>query len=88
MPTVLCPRCGYMVNRASNAFGKDRPEPGDYTLCLNCGCWLQLSEAMTLKFAPDMEALAGLSPRRLAKAQALATLLRLRGRLHGPGTRH
>jgi ribosomal protein L40E len=36
-PKQLCLRCGYYMDHATNASGKGRPVPGDFSVCLNCG---------------------------------------------------
>lgn len=42
-----CPRCEYRADAASAADGSSaRPEPGDITLCLRCGCPMEFAEDM------------------------------------------
>lgn len=35
-----CPACGYHINAATRVDKNlpDQPKPGDYTVCINCGC--------------------------------------------------
>jgi len=45
------PCCGYEVDDVSSIYQKDAvPEPGDFSICLNCGSWLRFTEdAATLR---------------------------------------
>ena len=43
----FCPRCFKLLNAATNMEGKDKPEPGDFTICIKC--------SSVLRFNPDMQ---------------------------------
>lgn len=41
----LCPNCGDKLDAATNMPGENGgPEPGDPTICLNCGCILVFTD--------------------------------------------
>lgn len=42
----FCPQCFHLLDAATNMTSRDKPEPGDYTVCINC--------ASVLRFGPDM----------------------------------
>ena len=49
-----CPACNYQCDSASAVDGKHKPPvPGDYSLCLNCGEWLEFSSDMALIIIPE-----------------------------------
>jgi len=91
MPKCFCLRCGYVVDAAApiNKKRSGPPEPGDISLCLNCGGWLKWNDDMHLVLASADEAYADLSVEKKAKlAMAQAVILK-RGLLHhGQGTKH
>lgn len=48
-PPSLCLRCGYYVDHAAKLTGKTGPpEPGDFTLCLNCGQLFRFNKQLGL----------------------------------------
>lgn len=49
MPPQTCPACGAKHDAATCATGKDKPDPGDLSICIRCGSALQ--------FGPDFELL-------------------------------
>lgn len=58
MPPQLCPRCGYFLDAATHAEGRDRrPKPGDLTMCLECQAPLQFSDELNLGIV-DLDELA------------------------------
>lgn len=49
-----CPACNYLCDSASVANGKHQvPLPGDLSVCLNCGEWLEFSSDMALIKMPE-----------------------------------
>ena len=39
LPAFSCPWCGHLCDRATQWAGKfARPDPGDTTVCIECGC--------------------------------------------------
>jgi hypothetical protein len=60
----MCPACGFLVDTASNMEGTRTPDPGDLSLCVNCGqpavfdAMLQLRPMTTdefLRLPPDLK---------------------------------
>jgi hypothetical protein len=49
LPISFCPICFYKMDCASQYLGEERPEPGDPSLCLNCGAILVFNEEMRLR---------------------------------------
>jgi hypothetical protein len=43
----FCPKCFHMLDAATNMEGPEKPEPGDYTVCIRC--------ASVLRWNPDMQ---------------------------------
>lgn len=49
-----CPACNYECNAATDtADVHQTPNPGDLSICLNCGEWLEFADDMALKFISD-----------------------------------
>ena len=48
---LACRVCGRVADSASNALGDDDlcPQPGDYTVCINCGALSVFTREMTLR---------------------------------------
>jgi hypothetical protein len=44
-----CPHCGYLVNAATDIQAETEPQPGDYSLCLNCGAGLVFTSTMEVR---------------------------------------
>jgi hypothetical protein len=44
-----CAKCGYKMDQASDAFGEDKPKPGDLSVCLNCGAIAVFGENLQLR---------------------------------------
>jgi hypothetical protein len=46
----LCPYCGYFFDCATAINGSAaRPKPGDYSICINCGCASVLNADLSLR---------------------------------------
>ncbi|MBN1625009.1 MAG: hypothetical protein JW944_00680 [Deltaproteobacteria bacterium] len=45
-----CPWCGYALDAVSNADINENfsPKPGDLSICINCGGWLEFADDMKL----------------------------------------
>lgn len=55
MPRCNCPACGYELDMATNAFGKERPKRGDATVCLRCGNVMVFRKNLTVRSLTDEE---------------------------------
>lgn len=49
MPTCNCPYCGHEFNRASSLTSKDRPSPGDLTLCIKCSLVMAFDDDLRVR---------------------------------------
>ena len=47
-----CPTCNYTIDCASAVEGNHIPMPHDFSVCLNCGEWLEFSDDMALIIMP------------------------------------
>jgi hypothetical protein len=80
MPPVRCLNCGYDCDRASGivdqqAPDQQRPEPGDFSLCINCGHLSAYADDLTLRPLTDAEILlAAGDPHIVAASTALAAV--------------
>jgi hypothetical protein len=54
-----CPYCGTLNDAASDPFGRATPQPGDTSMCIDCGEFSVFTDAMTLRAltAPEFAAL-------------------------------
>lgn len=43
----FCPKCFKLLDAATNMEGHEKPEPGDFTICIDC--------RSVLRFTPDMQ---------------------------------
>lgn len=48
-----CPCCGYKMDSVSGANTNSRPQPGDATVCIDCGAICKFDENMAMKLALD-----------------------------------
>lgn len=51
-PNYRCP-CGYVMNRATSAYGEHTPTEDDITFCMSCGKMYQFNKDLSLRPAPD-----------------------------------
>jgi|SRR5579885_2314751 len=47
MPETLCPYCQHPLDACTPPFGLDSPSPGDLSICIQCGGFLEI--------APDLK---------------------------------
>ena len=54
-----CPACGLKMDASSDMDGKAIPKPGDFTLCIRCGCVLVFTDELIGRRAEqaDLDAL-------------------------------
>jgi hypothetical protein len=80
MPPARCLNCGYACDRASGivdrqAPDQQRPEPGDFSLCINCGHLSVFADDLTLRPLTDAAILeAAGNPHFVAASTALAAV--------------
>ena len=55
MPLTKCTNCGKKIDGALSVGGDYTPEPGNYTLCLDCGHLMVFADDMTLRDPTDEE---------------------------------
>jgi len=83
VPLSHCPECGHKLDAANvveeGEIQGTQPEPGDFTICLNCGHLMVFTEGLKLREPNDEEAriIAG-DKRMLAIQRARAIVLRER----------
>lgn len=73
---TLCPRCGYEVDGATVITQQKEvaPEPGDISLCLNCGGLNEFSPSLSLLKVPrdrELDILHGPNGALIREAQLL-----------------
>jgi hypothetical protein len=49
IPQSFCPACDYRMEMADNVHGGGAPDPGDCSVCLNCGQLLIFTDDLTLR---------------------------------------
>lgn len=49
LEVTKCPVCDANLNAAAPAEGENRPNPGDYSLCLYCGEYLRFTDELKLR---------------------------------------
>lgn len=83
LPKSACPTCGYEVDDASrpvnvNPGERDKPVPGDLSLCLKCGEVLVFQEDMHLSLAnlKDFEGIEDYEMKMMDRAQKLIREMR------------
>jgi hypothetical protein len=81
IPECFCPTCKHPFDRATNGNGiAAAPNPGDVSVCVECGEYLEFNPDMTLRRLPDDEFAAMPYPVRY-KLFYLRSLLRARRRM-------
>lgn len=60
-PAELCPKCGRLFTKVSNATGHGAPEPGDWSVCIGYSALLRFGPALRV-YLPSHVELAALSP--------------------------
>lgn len=75
LPKTTCPSCGYgEMDSASCVTGeKVEPQPGDFSLCLNCGEWLVYNDILVPRLArrAEVESLDETAKAQLTRASKL-----------------
>ncbi len=57
VPASLCPVCGYMLDSVESITNPDdKPDPGDFTVCMGCARVLQFDDRL-IPFLPLADAL-------------------------------
>jgi hypothetical protein len=51
----LCPGCGAFLDAATSTLAPARPEPKDFTICINCARVLIWDENMQLRLASEAD---------------------------------
>lgn len=49
MPKDRCPVCAHGFDDATDAFGNRRPKPGDLSMCIQCGSFLEFRFDLTTR---------------------------------------
>jgi hypothetical protein len=75
---TLCLKCGYATDMASNVSSKGKPQPGDYTLCLNCGQLMQFNDKLYPVMLGDGK-VAELTDQQRRIVEATKAFIRRRG---------
>jgi hypothetical protein len=44
VPESFCPKCFTLLDAVSNLYGRNAPDPGDFTICINCASVLRFDE--------------------------------------------
>ena len=84
MPGAMCLRCGYFVDRATNVTDENKPNEGDFTVCLNCGALNRFDKNMRLVPCSEHDPeLYELRPDRLNALRLTQDFIRQRGPIHG-----
>jgi hypothetical protein len=55
MPASICPVCSYKLDGVTNLTSRDKPEPGDYTVCIGCRSVLKFGPGMGLEKSSLLE---------------------------------
>jgi hypothetical protein len=87
LPMNLCPACGYAADRATGITGKEKPEIGDYSVCINCGALLRFGVGFTLEHVKDVNDLLRTWNKR-AIIKASQSFIRARGPIPKNETKH
>lgn len=76
VPLDRCRVCASPNDRAADLFGAQRPTPGDFSICINCGALSMYNDDLSLREPTDdeREQLPDLGLRAIA-------VIRLRGRV-------
>lgn len=73
VPLQHCPNCGVPLDATGRASAsKDRPQPGNATVCLNCGHLMVFADDMSLRAPTDAEVVELAADADMLRAQTLA----------------
>lgn len=51
MPANVCPYCQYELDACSDPINLNSPSPGDFSVCIKCGGFLQFKTDLTVQAA-------------------------------------
>jgi hypothetical protein len=72
LPEVRCSSCGTKLNAATHVGPDDpRPEPGDFSICLDCGHLSAYADDLTLRPLTDAEIIEAAGDKRILATQRL-----------------
>lgn len=79
-----CPQCNYKLDGSTHVHGESAslPEPGDFSICLNCGQVLVYESACSLRkaAAKEIDELMTKQPEAWATIEKAQMFIRKRGR--------
>jgi hypothetical protein len=55
VPLSICPICFHKLDGIANMTGHEKPEPGDFTVCVGCRSVLKFGPGMGLELSSLME---------------------------------
>jgi hypothetical protein len=55
IPVSRCLDCGKILDAATDAFGDEKPAPGDASICFHCGHIMAFADNLTLRPLTDEE---------------------------------
>lgn len=53
MPETTCPHCQHTLSACSPPSGLDSPSPGDLSICIQCGGFLEIASDLTMQALED-----------------------------------
>lgn len=75
-----CPACGYVMDCVTVAEGEDAiPRPGDISMCLSCGAFLNFDRDLYYQLANEQELKEDLSPGQMSIMLRARAFIRARG---------
>lgn len=77
LPESRCTNCGKLCDAATGVGHKDRPSPGDVTICIGCGHLMAYDEQLAVRNLTDAEVVECAGDPRIIKAQALIAAVRI-----------
>jgi len=79
---VLCPACGYAMTHTTAVEDGNAPQPGDCSLCLNCGAVNVFSDDLGVRSASEAEIAEFMSDENVRQTvQRAQSYIRRRGPL-------
>lgn len=76
MPVCLCVNCGEAINAASGIGNDDTPEPGNITICSECGHLMAFADDLSLRELNDKEMLEVAGDKTILLAQEALAMVR------------
>jgi len=68
VPLSFCPHCNAELDGCSGVDNDARPDPGDFTVCIECGSVSAFSRGLRLRVLTKREQLEAASDRRVCSA--------------------